>query len=174
MKKQKTIPPEVAALIPRIQLEITRENLSEFSKAILRLKAQLKKYPKIKETDHMKEHPAIFHYFYESTDIYICEYDRKNDMFGFAILGGDLDNSEWGYFSLQELTAIDPLNIDYYFAEQSIEAALYTAYPDYYKRPESLTFLRTLMNKLKKRIKRLNIYWEKAFFELFLMLKLLP
>jgi hypothetical protein len=158
MKKLKTIPPDVAALIPKIQLEITKENLRDFSKIILRLQAQLKKCPKIKETEHLKEHPAIFHYFYESTDIYICEYDQKNDMFGFAIVGGDLDNSEWGYFSLCELTSIEPLNIDYYFTEQSIETALYTSYPDYYKRPESLPFLIALMNKLKRRIKRWTIY----------------
>ena len=168
MKKLKTIPPDVAALIPRMQLEFTKENLGEFSKAILQLKTQLKKCPKIKETDHLKEHPAIFHYFYEATDFYICEYDRINTMFGFAILGGDLEMSEWGYFSLSELTGIAPLNIDYYFAEQSIEAALYTAYPDYYKKPEtllpeslspkSLSFLSLLMKKMKKKIKRLSIY----------------
>jgi len=164
MKKFKTIPPEVASLIPKIQLEITRENLLGFSDAISRLQAQLRKCPRIKETDGMKEHPAIFHYFYESTDFYICEYDRINEMFGFAILGGDLEMSEWGYFSLQELTSIAPLNIDYYFAKQSIEAALYTAYPDYYKRPESLSqessspkqlsIISILMKKLIKMIKR--------------------
>jgi len=33
-------------------------------------------------------------------------------MFGFAILGGDIEMSEWGYFSLPELTGIAPLNID--------------------------------------------------------------
>jgi len=165
MKELKTIPPEVASLIPKIQLEITRENLLEFSDAILRLQAQLRKCPRIKETDKMKEHPAIFHYFYESTDIYICEYDRINEMFGFAILGGDLEMSEWGYFSLQELTSIAPLNIDYYFAEQSIEAALYTAYPDYYKRPESLSIFSILMKKLEKKIKRWPIYQKiQAFF----------
>jgi hypothetical protein len=158
MEELKAIPPEVAVLIPKMQLEFTKENLREFSGAILRLQAQLKKCPNIKETNGMKEHPAIFHYFYDSTDIYICEYDRKNEMFGFAILGGDLEMSEWGYFSLGELTSIAPLNIDYYFAEQSIEAALYTAYPDYYKRPKSLSSLRILIKKLEKKIKRWPVY----------------
>jgi hypothetical protein len=132
------IPPAVAALIPAVQLKITRGNLSEFSDAILGLQTQLKKCPKIYETDRMKEHPAIFHYFYGSTDIYICEYDRRDYMFGFAILGGDLYNSEWGYFLLSDLTKIPVYNIDYHFKEQSIEAALHTAYPKYYKKPASL------------------------------------
>jgi hypothetical protein len=30
------------------------------------------------------------------------------------------------------------MNIDYYFEEQSIEAALYRRYPDHFKKPESL------------------------------------
>jgi len=138
MKELMTIPPEVAALIPRVQLKITRGNLREFSDCIARLQAQLEKCPKLYETDGMKERPAIFHYFYASTDYYICEYDRANDMFGYAILGGDLENSEWGYFSLAELTSISVLNIDYHFEEQSVEAALYTAYPHYFKKPQSL------------------------------------
>jgi hypothetical protein len=86
-----------------------------------------------------KEHPAIFHYFFGSTDIYICEFDRKDYMFGYAILGGDLSNSEWGYFCLSELTKVPVYNIDYHFQEQSIEAALYTAYPKYFKKPLSVT-----------------------------------
>jgi len=155
MEELKEIPIEVAALIPKAQLEFTRENLKEFSEAILRLQTQLEKCPKIKETDSMKEHPAVFHYFCGSTDFYICEYDRKEDMFGFAILGGDHENSEWGYFNLKELTSIAPLNIDYYFEEQSIEAALYTAYPDYYERPKSLSPLRVFKKKLVKWIQRL-------------------
>jgi hypothetical protein len=139
MEVLETIPQEVAALIPRVQLKITRGNLREFSDGILRLQAQLEKCPKIRETDGMKEHPAIFHYFYGSTDFYICEFDRKDYMFGYAILGGDLYNSEWGYFDLTELVRNQQLNIDYHFEEQTIEAALYKSHPDYFKKPQSLT-----------------------------------
>jgi len=134
----KTIPPEIAAIIPKAQLKITRNNLREFSDCIFRLQTQLEKCPKIRATDGMKEHPAIFHYFYGSTDIYICEYDKKDYMFGFAVLDGDYNNSEWGYFDLTELTSNIFYNIDYHFQEQSIEAALYTLNPDYYKKPQSL------------------------------------
>jgi hypothetical protein len=138
METLRTIPPEVAALIPKVQLKSTRGNLREFSDAILRLQTQLEKCPKIRETDGLKEHPAIFHFFYGSTDIYICEYDRKDYMFGYAILGGDLRFSEWGYFNLSDLTSIKEYNIDYHFQEQSIEAALYSAYPKHFKKPQSL------------------------------------
>ena len=131
----KTIPNEVAALIPVIQAMITNENMQEFSEAILQLQKQLAKCPNIGETDSMKEHPAIFHYFYGGTDIYICEYDRKDLMFGYTILNGDLDNSEWGYTSLSEITKIPQFNIDYHWEEQSIEAALNKAYPKHFKKP---------------------------------------
>jgi hypothetical protein len=139
MENLKSIPPAVAALIPAVQLKITKGNLQEFSDGVLSLQAQLEKCPNIRETDGTKEHPAIFHYFFGSTDIYICEYDRDDYMFGFAILGGDLHNSEWGYFLLSDLTAIPQYNIDYHFQEQSIEAALYNSYPEYYKKPQSVT-----------------------------------
>jgi len=138
METIKTIPPEVAALIPKAQLKITKGNLREFSGCIARLQAQLEKCPIIGETDGREEHPAIFHYFYGSTDIFICEYDKKNLMFGYSILGGDLENSEWGYTDLAEITKISQFNIDYHFQEQSIEAALYTAYPKHFKKPQSL------------------------------------
>jgi len=138
METIKTIPPEVAALIPCDQLYITKRSFREFKGAIKRLETSLEKCPKIGETDGMREHPAIFHYFYGTNDFYICEYDRRDLMFGYSILG-DLQNSEWGYFNLHELTKIRALNIDYHFAEQSIEAALYTAYPSYFKKPVSLT-----------------------------------
>ena len=138
METNKTFPPSVLLLIPFIQCEITMDNKLEFFEAIDRLETALDKCPKIGETDGMKEHPAIFHYFYGSTDIYICEYDRGDEMFGYAILGGDLHNSEWGYFSRYSLVKIPQLNIDYHFQEQSIEAALYKSYPDYFKKPQSL------------------------------------
>ena len=134
----KTIPAAVAALIPADQLKVTKANLSAFSDSIESLEESLKKCPNIGETDGLPEHPVIFHYFLGSTDIYICEYDKNNLMFGRAIIGGDLHNSEWGYFYLSELTRIQNLNIDYYFDEKTIEAALYLKYPDYFRKPLSL------------------------------------
>ena len=134
----KTITATVAALIPADQLKVTKANLSAFSDSIESLEKSLKKCPNIGQTDGLPEHPAIFHYFCGPTDIYICEYDKNDLMFGRAILGGDLNNSEWGYFNLSELTRIPYLNIDYCFDQKSIEAALYLKYPAYFKKPFSL------------------------------------
>jgi AAA15 family ATPase/GTPase len=138
MEKLTTIPNEIAALIPVIQAMMTKENLESFTEAIERLAKALEKCPKIGETNNMEEHPAIFHYFFGATDIFICEYDREDLLFGYNILNGDLQNSEWGYTSLSEITKIPQFNIDYHWEDQSIEAALYKAYPEYFDKPQSL------------------------------------
>jgi hypothetical protein len=129
---------KVAALIPHGQYAVTIEHIEAFEEALIRLEEQLKKCPKLGETDGMKEHPAIFHYFCGATDMYICEFDGEDTLFGFTILNGDLQNAEWGYTSLSEITAIPVINIDYHFEEQSIEAARYLQYPCHFKKPASL------------------------------------
>jgi len=139
MENLKTIPPAVAALIPAAQLQFTKEHLQAFLGTIEQLETSLHKCPKIGGTDRMKEHPLIFHYFTGCTDFFICEYDQHDLMFGYSILNGDLENSEWGYISLSEITSIPLLNLNYLLDERSIEAALYTAYPDYFNKPQSLT-----------------------------------
>jgi hypothetical protein len=133
------IPTEVAFIIPYDQLKIIKNNIQEFQNEIQQLKIALKLCPVIGETNGAKEHPAIFHYFFGCTDYYICEYDQKDGlMFGYGILNGDLINSEWGFFNVQEFTQSKYINIDFHFQEQSIEAALYIAYPNYFKKPQSI------------------------------------
>ncbi|GHV12890.1 hypothetical protein FACS189491_06790 [Spirochaetia bacterium] len=129
---------KVAGLIPHAQYAVTIECIKAFENPLNRLEKQLDKCPKLGETDNLEEHPAIFHYFYGGTDIYICEYDGNDDMFGYTILNNDLDNSEWGYTSLSEIICISPMNIDYFFEEQSIEAALYRKHPEHFIKPASL------------------------------------
>jgi len=139
MKTLKIIPAAVAALIPKYQLLVTKRNLKEFTAGLSNLEIALQKCPKINGTVKMKEHPAIFHYFYGGCDSYICEYNPEQGlMYGYVILNGDLQNSEWGYISLEEYTDSQYLNIDYHFEEQSIEAALYKQYPNHFKKPQSL------------------------------------
>jgi hypothetical protein len=138
METLKIIPAAVAALIPADQLAITKRNLKEFSGVIQQLATALEKCPKIGETGNMKEHPLIFHYFTGGNDIFICEYDQDDLMYGYGILNGDLPNSEWGYFSLSALKKISHYNIEYFSDEKSIEAALYTAYPKYFKNLQSM------------------------------------
>jgi hypothetical protein len=138
MKIDFEISVELAIIIPRSQLLVTAANPETYAEPIERLMKRLEKCPKLYKTDDKDERPAIFHYFYGGTDIFICEYDRKDTMFGYNILNNDLENSEWGYASVSEICRIAPLNIDYWFEEQTIEAALYKRNPNYFKKPKSL------------------------------------
>jgi hypothetical protein len=139
MNETKTIPPELAVIIPKGQLEFTKQHLDDYLDSIEQLEKQLSKCPKLYETEKMKEHQAIFHYFCGRTDIYICEYEPNESlMFGFTILNGDLHNAEWGYINITEITSISIMNIDYHLEEQSIEAALYKKYPKHFEKPSSL------------------------------------
>ena len=140
MKTNYTITSELQAIIPRFQLIATMEAQEEtYAEALERLKTALKLCPAIGATARSKEHPAIFHYFFGGSDFYVCEYDPKDGlMFGYGILNGDLQNSEWGYFSVLEFAQSKYLNIDYHFPPQTIEAALYSAYPKHFKKPQSL------------------------------------
>jgi hypothetical protein len=140
MKTNFSISPELKAIIPLLQLMATMKAPKEHAEALGRLEIALKLCPAIGATSGAKEHPAIFHYFYGGSDFYVCEYDPKDGlMFGYGILNGDLPNSEWGYFSVSEFEKSKYINIDYHFPVQTIEAALYTSYPDYFKKPQSLT-----------------------------------
>jgi Protein of unknown function (DUF2958) len=68
--------------------------------------AQLAKLPAFYSTEEvsLKDKVIGMHFFIGGCDWYATEYSPEEKcFFGFAILNGDLDNAEWGYFSLQEL-----------------------------------------------------------------------
>lgn len=46
------------------------------------------------------------HFFIAGCDWYAAEFDGQDTFFGFAIINGDLQNAEWGYFSLSELSSL--------------------------------------------------------------------
>jgi hypothetical protein len=135
MKTIIIIPPAVAVLILYSQLQVTRKNPDAFAEPIARLTNAAGTIPKIGDTDGMKEHPAVLHYFCGATDIFICEYNGQDEMFGFSILNGDYEMAEFGYISLAELKRIPIMNLDYYWEEQSIKTARYKRYPHYFSKP---------------------------------------
>lgn len=61
--------------------------------------------PRMYATDSVLPQDTIvhMHFFVGGCDWYAVEYDaEKRSFFGFAILHGDLQNAEWGYFNLDE------------------------------------------------------------------------
>lgn len=50
-----------------------------------------------------EKHPLAFKYTLGNSSFYFSEWDGKDEFFGYAILNGDTQMSEWGYTSLEEL-----------------------------------------------------------------------
>ena len=69
---------------------------------------RLDKIPRIYETEDIpvKEKRIHLHFFIGGSDWYAVEFNGEDIFFGFVILNGDLEQSEWGYFSFAELKAI--------------------------------------------------------------------
>ena len=71
-------------------------------------KERLDKMPRLYETENvpLKEKMVHLHFFIGASDWYVCEFDGNDIFFGFAVLNGDLEMAEWGYFSFNELKSI--------------------------------------------------------------------
>ncbi|MEL6498369.1 MAG: DUF2958 domain-containing protein [Planctomycetota bacterium] len=65
--------------------------------------------PRLYDTENTPwEQKVIYeHFFIGGSDWYAAEYDPNDRLlFGYAVLNQDYQNSEWGYFSLDELKDI--------------------------------------------------------------------
>ncbi len=71
-------------------------------------KQELRKIPGLYKTEKVsaKEKVIHMHFFIGGCDWYAAEFDGEDLFFGYAVLNGDMQNSEWGYFSLAELQSI--------------------------------------------------------------------
>lgn len=79
---------------------------------------------------------GFIHYFIGSSDWYVCEVDEDNVGFGFAILNGDIQNAEYGYIDLNEVTTLTlngfiQTELDIYNDDSiSMEHAIVEKYPE--------------------------------------------
>jgi putative transposase len=108
------IPPEVARLLPPVQLEHTMRFYSVFAKAVERLYAIIPTIPKIGEieTASVGEPKAFLHYFTGMADYHICEYDGDDTMYGkmsFSVYPGE---TEYRKFSLSNLKSNQYIQLD--------------------------------------------------------------
>lgn len=71
-------------------------------------KERLDKIPRLYETEKIpvEEKLIYLHFFICACDWYVSEFDGDDTFWGYAILNGDLQNAEWGYFSFAELREI--------------------------------------------------------------------
>ncbi len=69
----------------------------------------LRQMPGLYATEGVKGADKVVHhhFFIGGCDWYALEFDGRDVFFGFAILNGDLQNAEFGNFSLSELRSVN-------------------------------------------------------------------
>lgn len=86
-------------------------------------------------------HNVGFRYFLGSSEFYVSEIDNDGICFGYNILNGDFQMSEWGSTSLDEITGIPFVEMDYHVPEGStIEGMLHKEHPDHFPVPEKKNY----------------------------------
>lgn len=128
---KKVIPPSQY----KFTLELTNGEEGEFFKN--KLKEIADTYRKINVDNELVNkdgtHNVGFRYFIGSTEIFLSEIDSDGIGFGYNILNGDLQMSEWGSTSLEEITSIPFIEMDYHVPEgATIEGMLYKEHPEYF------------------------------------------
>jgi len=123
-------------LTPPMQYHVMMES-REHKEAVVCMNALVEDMPKLGETDNLKWHPLILHYFAGSCDWYVCEWDGMNTFFGYVILNNDLLSSEWGYIDRADLFSVEKIaegafNMDFHCGHKTIEEALYMRNPEYF------------------------------------------
>lgn len=106
------------------QKTIVMKAWGEFSGTVEKLGQTLQKMPKLYEQDGKDYDSIVYaHYFIGSTDIFITERDG-DELFGYTILNGDYEMSEFGYSFLPELKGLSLLNLDFYWEPKTLREAL--------------------------------------------------
>ena len=132
---KKVIPPSQYAFT----LELTQGEEGEFFKG--KLKEIAETYRQITSDGDLVNpdgtHNVGFHYFLGSTDFYISQIYTDGYAFGYAVLNGDVEMSEWGDISLDEVRNIPWLEVDYHVPKgTTIEEMLHKAYPKHFPEPK--------------------------------------
>ena len=129
---KKVIPPSQY----NFTLELTKGEEGDFYKG--KLKEIAETYRKINTDNELVNkdgtHNVGFRYFLGNTEIYISEIDSEGIGFGYNILNGDLQMSEWGSTSMDEILSIPFIEMDYHVdKDATIEEMLYKSHPEYFK-----------------------------------------
>ncbi|SFI89083.1 Mg chelatase-related protein [Treponema bryantii] len=129
---KKVIPPSQY----NFTLELTKGEEGDFYKG--KLKEIAETYRKINTDNELVNedgtHNVGFRYFLGNTEIYISEIDSEGIGFGYNILNGDLQMSEWGSTSMDEILSIPFIEMDYHVdKDATIEEMLYKGHQEYFK-----------------------------------------
>lgn len=117
--------------------ELDPEGVEELQPVIDKIESQV---ANLKRSQSKEKEPIVYaHYFYGQSDWFVTEYEGDRIIFGYAILNGDVQFSEWGTASVQEMSEIRKhggVQMDFYWTPVPINVALHKAYPKYFPAPE--------------------------------------
>lgn len=115
--------------MPKGEWQTVKDNMAGeegqyFIDLAVNLVAFIKAMP-ITGTNRSDKALVYLHYFRGSTDCFITERDMEEDeqlqAYGFTILNGDLQNAEWGYISIPEITGAG-LELDLHWKTRPMDA----------------------------------------------------
>ncbi len=136
-----TFSADLKKLLPKMQYQCMAENPEGFSNEIEKLNKIAENIPQLGGTDGLTgRHPLSLHYFCGGHDWYITEWDREDTLYGYVILNGDYEMSEWGYVSLSEILSLEIeekwlyINLDLHCLYKTVEEALFRKDMNYFRR----------------------------------------
>jgi ppGpp synthetase/RelA/SpoT-type nucleotidyltranferase len=106
--------------------------------------------PKLYFQDEKGKNAIVYlHYFSSGSDWYITELDKTTgEAFGYVILNGDTQNSEFGYIDIKDLVSNNKIEIDLYWSLQTLNEIFEKRFPElvdgvveYYSKDSNLTRL---------------------------------
>lgn len=163
---KKVIPPSQY----NFTLELTKGEEGDFYKG--KLKEIAETYRKINTDNELANedgtHNVGFRYFLGNTEIYISEIDSEGIGFGYNILNGDLQMSEWGSTSMDEILSIPFIEMDYHVdKDATIEEMLYKGHPEYFKefapKPDEKAYTAEASNEPESQEPPLTVYTFSPF-----------
>jgi len=133
----------IKKIVPKNMLLSINENLKEREIAIKNgqdvenfdyfenLIEGYREIPKLYYQDEKGKNAIVYlHYFSGGSDWYITELDKENNEgFGYVVLNGDTQNSEFGYINMDEL-ANSKIDLDLYWSFKTLNEIFDKKYPE--------------------------------------------
>ena len=106
------IPPAVSKLLPQSQLSHTLQHYGVYASTISRIYSIVNTIPGIGETETMKDPPVCFHYYTDTADYLVIEYDGNDTMYGKVRFSVYPYENKYRKFSLSELKNNPHMKLD--------------------------------------------------------------
>ena len=135
--KRADIPKDVQRVMPIHQQKVLVGSPEHWD-TLKRLEKEVNEIPALYSQDGKGKDAIVHaHYFTGGTDIFITEYDEAQDkFFGYTILNGDYQMSEFGYQSATELRNSKMTELDFFWQKKTLQEALENT-SDYFKPTEA-------------------------------------